>query len=308
MSPATVPSQPGHHSTPTSCRGRPTGCMRELSCPLHSVLTPPEQARTMARRRTVTAPPTTTPGGWNLDHGEEIVPGRTAVGLLGSSRVHDVYAAWDEAILGVVAVKMLQPGSVGDDAARRALAAEAAALRALSHPSFPRCFDEVVDGDRPHIVLELVEGPRLSTLIRRQRRLGVEQAIPLVLQIASADPLPLDYRRCPPRREAQERPHGPSPEVDRPERRSFDRGREGHPSTPSVPTVTWHRNSAARVSRTRSVMPPTCGGSASPSTSPSRGAAPTPTATPPRAVRLGSRNSWTNRRVCPAMCPNPSRR
>jgi len=134
----------------------------------------------------VTAPPTTTPGGWNLDHGEEIVPGRTAVGLLGSSRVHDVYAAWDEAILGVVAVKMLQPGSVGDDAARRALAAEAAALRALSHPSFPRCFDEVIDGDRPHIVLELVEGPRLSTLIRRQRRLGVEQAIPLVLQIASA--------------------------------------------------------------------------------------------------------------------------
>ena len=75
---------------------------------------------------------------------------------------------------------------MGDDAARRALAAEAAALHALSHPSFPRCFDEVIDGDRPHIVLELVEGPRLSTLIRRQCRLGVEQAIPLVLQIASA--------------------------------------------------------------------------------------------------------------------------
>jgi serine/threonine protein kinase len=75
---------------------------------------------------------------------------------------------------------------VGDDRARRALAAEAATLRRLTHPSFPRCFDEATDGDRPHLALELVEGPRLSTVIRRQGRLGVEQAIPLVLQIASA--------------------------------------------------------------------------------------------------------------------------
>ena len=124
--------------------------------------------------------------GWDLAEGEPIAPGRTAVRLLGSSNVHDVYAAWDDTILGIVAVKMLQPGSVDDDRARAALAAEAEALGRLSHPSFPRCFDVALDGRRPHIVLELVEGPRLSTLIRRQGRLGVEQAIPLVLQLASA--------------------------------------------------------------------------------------------------------------------------
>ena len=124
--------------------------------------------------------------GWDLAEGEQIAPGRTAVRLLGSSNVHDVYAAWDDTILGIVAVKMLQPGSVDDDRARAALAAEADALGRLSHPSFPRCFDVALDGDRPHIVLELVEGPRLSTLIRRQGRLGIEQAIPLVLQLASA--------------------------------------------------------------------------------------------------------------------------
>lgn len=124
--------------------------------------------------------------GWNLAEGEQIAPGRTAVRLLGSSNVHDVYAAWDETILGIVAVKMLQPASVGDERALRALAAEAEALERLSHPSFPRCFDAVLDGDRPHLVMELVEGPRLSTLIRRQGRLGVEQAIPLILQLASA--------------------------------------------------------------------------------------------------------------------------
>lgn len=132
------------------------------------------------------APAPAEPRGWNLAEGEQIVPGRTAVRLLGSSNVHDVYAAWDDTILGIVAVKMLQPGSVDDAGARAALAAEAEALGRLSHPSFPRCFDAVLDGDRPHLVLELVEGPRLSTLIRRQERLGVEQAIPLVLQLASA--------------------------------------------------------------------------------------------------------------------------
>ncbi|HWC70231.1 MAG TPA: serine/threonine-protein kinase [Actinomycetota bacterium] len=126
------------------------------------------------------------PGGWNLAEGEDIVPGRTAVRLLGSSRVHDVYAAWDDTWLGVVAVKLLRPDFVGDVAATRALATEADVLRRLVHPSFPRCYDEVLDSERPHLALELVEGPRLSTVIRRQGRLGVEQAIPLVLQIASA--------------------------------------------------------------------------------------------------------------------------
>jgi serine/threonine protein kinase len=130
--------------------------------------------------------PTTGAVGWDLAEGEEIAPGRIAVRLLGSSNVHDVYAAWDETILGIVAVKLLRPGSVSDERARRALAAEAATLRRLAHPSFPRCFDIALDGDRPHIVLELVEGPRLSTVIRRQGRIGVEQAIPLILQLASA--------------------------------------------------------------------------------------------------------------------------
>jgi eukaryotic-like serine/threonine-protein kinase len=124
--------------------------------------------------------------GWDLAEGEHIVPGRIAVGLLGSSNVHDVYAAWDETILGIVAVKLLRPGSVNDERARGALAGEAETLRRLAHPSFPRCFDVALEGGRPHIALELVEGPRLSTVIRRQGRIGVEQAIPLILQLASA--------------------------------------------------------------------------------------------------------------------------
>ena len=140
----------------------------------------------MRMARAERAPAPAGSSGWDLAEGAQIAHGRTAVRLLGSSNVHDVYAAWDDTILGIVAVKMLQPGSVDDERARAALAAEAEALDRLSHPSFPRCFDVALDGERPHIVLELVEGPRLSTLIRRQGRLGVEQALPLVLQLASA--------------------------------------------------------------------------------------------------------------------------
>ena len=125
-------------------------------------------------------------GGWDFREGDEIVPGRVAIHLLGSSRTHDVYAAWDETILGVVAIKLPRPGKLRDGATLRALTAEATALQQLSHPSFPRCFDVRLDGDRPHLVLELVEGPRLSTMIRRQRVLGMEQVIPLALQICSA--------------------------------------------------------------------------------------------------------------------------
>ena len=102
--------------------------------------------------------------GWNLAEGEEIVPGRTAVRLLGSSRVHDVYAAWDETILGIVAVKMLRPASVDDERARRALGC-GSRRRSSACPTrrSPGASTQPSTATDPHLVLELVEGPRLST-------------------------------------------------------------------------------------------------------------------------------------------------
>jgi serine/threonine protein kinase len=49
-----------------------------------------------------------------------------------------------------------------------------------------RSFDAVLDGPRPHLVLEHLEGPRLSTLIRRHGPLPPEQLVPLALQLCSA--------------------------------------------------------------------------------------------------------------------------
>jgi hypothetical protein len=66
-----------------------------------------------------------------------------------------------------VVAKLLRPDQTSDAAARRVLAAEADMLGRLAHRMLVRAFDAALDGERPHLVLELVEGPRLSTLIRR---------------------------------------------------------------------------------------------------------------------------------------------
>jgi serine/threonine protein kinase len=123
--------------------------------------------------------------GWGFQEGDEIVPGRTASRLLGGGRRYEAYAAWDDRLLTLAVVKIVRPDLVADPATRRALEAESLALERLRHPSLVRSFDALLDGERPHLLLELVEGPRLSTLIRRYG-LAVEQALPLALELCAA--------------------------------------------------------------------------------------------------------------------------
>jgi serine/threonine protein kinase len=123
---------------------------------------------------------------WGFDEGEEIAPGRFAVSLLGGGRGHEAYLAWDDRLFSLVVAKILRPHLVGEGAARRQLAAEAGAYGELQHPVLPRSFGAFLDGRRPHLVLEFLDGPRLSTLVRKQGYLAVEHALPLALQLCSA--------------------------------------------------------------------------------------------------------------------------
>ena len=123
---------------------------------------------------------------WGFDEGAEIAPGRHALSLLGGGRHHEVYLAWEDRLFSLVAAKILRPDKTQDPRALRDLVAEASALEALHHPVLPRCFDVVLEGDRPHLVLEFLDGPRLSTLLRRQGPLAIEQVLPLGLQVCSA--------------------------------------------------------------------------------------------------------------------------
>lgn len=122
---------------------------------------------------------------WELAEGDEIVPGRYTVDLLGGGRRYEAYLAWDDELHALVVAKLLRPDLVEDGRALHGLAREAAALDALAHPSLVRGFGAVLGGDRPHVLLEYLDGPRLSTLIRRYGVI-LEQLLPLALELTSA--------------------------------------------------------------------------------------------------------------------------
>lgn len=122
--------------------------------------------------------------GWGLAEGDPIVPGLGTVKRLGGGKAFQAYLAWDARRHALVVAKLLRPHLVEDVTALTALRREAAALDRLSHPVLPRLFDVRLQGERPLIVLELLDGPRLSTVIRRYRP-AIEQVLPLALQLAS---------------------------------------------------------------------------------------------------------------------------
>ena len=123
---------------------------------------------------------------WAFEEGAEIAPGRHAVELLGGGTRAEAWVAWDDRLHTLVVVKILRPDHVADRQTLAALAREARVLQALQHPAIVRCFDAVLDGPRPHLVLESLDGPRLSTLLRRFGPLAPEQIVPLGIEICSA--------------------------------------------------------------------------------------------------------------------------
>ena len=123
---------------------------------------------------------------WRFTEGEPIDDGLSTLRLLGGGERYETYLAYDERRLALVAVKVVRPDLTTDAVARRGLAREAELLVRLSHPAIVRSFGAVLDGPRPYLLLEHLEGPRLSSLVRRHGPLDLEQLAPLGVQLASA--------------------------------------------------------------------------------------------------------------------------
>ncbi|MCW2814327.1 MAG: serine/threonine protein kinase [Nocardioides sp.] len=123
---------------------------------------------------------------WRLREGDEITPELTAMRLLGGGSAYEAYLAFDETTLAPVVVKLVRPDQVDDAATLRGLAREVDSLARANHPVVVRGLRHVLDGDRPHVVLENIDGPRLSSLLRRHGRLSEQQYLPLAIDIASA--------------------------------------------------------------------------------------------------------------------------
>jgi len=123
---------------------------------------------------------------WRFTEGEPIDDGLSTLRLLGGGERYETYLAYDERRLALVVVKVVRPDLTTDAVARRGLAREAELLVRLSHPAIVRSFGAVLDGPRPYLLLEHLEGPRLSSLVRRHGPLDLEQLAPLGVQLASA--------------------------------------------------------------------------------------------------------------------------
>lgn len=126
------------------------------------------------------------PTTWQFEEGAEIVPGRYALKRLGGGRDFEAYLAWDDRLFSLIVAKCVRPHLVADPRALSNLEREADLLLRLAHPVVVRGFDAALDCDRPHIVMEHLEGPNLSSLIRRFGFLTLEQLLPLTLQVCSA--------------------------------------------------------------------------------------------------------------------------
>lgn len=123
---------------------------------------------------------------WGFVEGDEIAAELSAIKRLGGGFRYEAYLAWDDRLRALVVVKVVRPGLVEDRSTLDGLASEVALLGRLNHPVLVRSFGADLEGPRPHVVLEHLEGPRLSTLLRKYGPLPPEQLVPLALQLCAA--------------------------------------------------------------------------------------------------------------------------
>jgi len=97
----------------------------------------------------------------------------------------EVWRARDERDGRLVAVKLLHPHLLPDAASRARLASEARAVGGLDHPGIIRVLAADA-GERPAVVLELVEGESLSALLEREGPLDPRTAAEIGAEVAEA--------------------------------------------------------------------------------------------------------------------------
>jgi len=123
---------------------------------------------------------------WGFAEGDPITAELSALKLLGGGSAFEAWLAFDEITFSAVVVKVLRPSQVEDESSLRGLRREVSALAEINHPVVVRGLRGAADDERPHVVLENIDGPRLSSLIRRYGRLQDYQYLPLAIDIAAS--------------------------------------------------------------------------------------------------------------------------
>jgi serine/threonine protein kinase len=105
---------------------------------------------------------------------------------LGSGANATVYRAEDTELGRVVALKVLSPRLVGNDAALARFRLEARALAGLVHPHIAFLWEMGEDNGRVFLAMRFVDGPALDRRLAEQGAMPWPQALACVEQIASA--------------------------------------------------------------------------------------------------------------------------
>ena len=105
--------------------------------------------------------------------------------LLGAGGMGMVYRARDARLERDVAIKILPPGVLTDESARKRFRKEALALAKLSHPNIAAVYDVGEADGIDYIVMECVPGQSLAALLSAGP-LPAEQALALSAQVAAA--------------------------------------------------------------------------------------------------------------------------
>ena len=106
--------------------------------------------------------------------------------LLGGGSAYEAYLAFDEVTYAPVVVKVVRPDQVADELQPARPAPRGRGAGRGQPPGGRARAAADVEGPRPHVVLEHIDGPRLSTLVRRYGPLQEQQYLPLAIEIASA--------------------------------------------------------------------------------------------------------------------------
>lgn len=86
-----------------------------------------------------------------------------------------------------VAIKMMLPECAADESSAKRFQREAQAASSLSHPNVINIYDfGVVDGDKPYIVMDFLEGVSLESVVEENGAMPPSRAIPIMVQVCDA--------------------------------------------------------------------------------------------------------------------------
>ena len=109
--------------------------------------------------------------------------------LIGRGGMSNVYRAENPTTGQTVAIKVLSSNLSEDEQFRRRFMREAETVSSLSHNNIVRVVNYGEEKGTYFIVMEFLTGPDLRNLLKAQERLGLDESLPLLQNVASA----LDY-------------------------------------------------------------------------------------------------------------------